>query len=194
MSGGEAASVSLELPSEAGAEHNRWTRMTLRGQLFRTISAMFREGSYLVCQMPALFDESHTLFGRKMSHPHIMRIGWKFIDKSIFGGDTDENRIGTQAGQEAVVVAGAVPESSAAAVEQQAGNKNGTDLIERKFVCRGDGLKVAPSVSLHIDVGPMRRESPLRPGAGNRALILMKEGVEVDFTRHWSKGEHIGGD
>lgn len=168
--------------------------MTLRGELFRTISAMFREGSHLVCQMPALFDGSHTLFGRKMSHPHIMCFGWQLIDKSILGGNADKNRVGNQAGQEAVVVAGAVPESSAAPVEQQAGNKDGTDLIERKFVCRSDGLQVAPSVSLHIHVGPMHRQSPVRPGAGNGAPELVKKRVDVDLPRHWSEGEHIGGD
>jgi hypothetical protein len=129
-----------------------------------------------------------------MSHPHVMRFGWKLINESIFGGDADENHVGTQARQETVVVAGAVTESSAAPVEKHAGNQHGTDLIEPKFVCRGDGLQVAPSVSLHIGVGPMHRQSPLRPRSGNRAPELVKKRFEVDLPRHWSEGEHVRSD
>ncbi len=128
-----------------------------------------------------------------MSHPHIVLVGWKLIDKSTFGGYADENRISRQARQKAVVIAGAMPQSSAAPVEQHTGNQYGTDLIERELRRVGDRLLIAPSVSLHLDIGSMHGQSPVRPCAGNRAPVLVKKRVEVDLPRHWSEGEHVGG-
>jgi hypothetical protein len=128
-----------------------------------------------------------------MRHPHIMGVGRNPINYSILGDNANKRDITPQPREETVVVASAMSKAPAKPVEENTRNENCANLVKRQFGGASDWLQVAPAVLLHLHVGTMHRQPPLRPCPSNGAQVLGEQRVKVNLASHRPVRQQVAG-